>query len=107
MTSLEEARKRWDPKSREDRVDSLTKLMKLRLKDIHIKPQDWLAHMEKKKKVINAGYIMDDETYLMYVLALLPQEQYQTRIFILKDQLRRGTLMIKKQRIFWMINLKP
>ena len=89
--------KKWDPKSREDRVDSLTKFMKLMLEDIHIKPPDWLPHMEKKKsELTNAGYIMHEETYLAYVLASLSQEQYQTMILVLKDKLRRGTLMIEE-----------
>ena len=56
--------------------------MKLKLEDIHIKPQDWLAHMGKKKnELANAGHIMDDETSLKYALASLPKEEYQTIIF--------------------------
>ena len=35
--------KRRDPKTREDKVDPLTKIMKLRMEDVHIKPPDWLA----------------------------------------------------------------
>ena len=71
--------------------------MKLRLDDIHTKPQDWLAHMEKQKnELINACYIMDGESYLTYVLASLPQEEPQTMILVLKEKVRRGTLMIEE-----------
>ena len=46
------------------------KFMKLELEDIHIKPQDWMAQMEKKKnELVNAGHIMDNATFLTYVLA--------------------------------------
>ena len=75
--------KRWDHKSREDRVDSLTKFTKLKLEDSHIKPQDWLDNMEKKKR-----QYQDDETYLTYVPASWPQEEYQTMILVIKEQLR-------------------
>ena len=40
--------KRWNPKSREDKTDSLTKFLKLKMENIQKKPPDWLAHMEKK-----------------------------------------------------------
>ena len=50
--------------------------MKLRLEDIHTKPQDWLEYMEKKENELNnAGHFMDNETYLAYVLVSLPQEE--------------------------------
>ena len=63
------------------------------LEDIHIKPQDWLAHMEKKKnELANAGHIMDDETFLTYVLMSLPQEEYQIIVLVLKDILRKEIL---------------
>ena len=67
------------------------------MKDIHIKPQDRLAYMEKKKmKLISAGHYMNDETFLSYVLTSLPQEEYQTLIVVLKDKLRKGTLTIEE-----------
>ena len=40
--------KRWDPKSREDKIDSLINFLKLKMENIEMKPQHWLGHMEKK-----------------------------------------------------------
>ena len=57
--------------------------MKLRMEDVHIKPQDWLAYMEKKKLyVINTGHYINYEAFLTYVLISLPQEEYQTMILV-------------------------
>ena len=51
--------------------------------------------MEKKKnELVNAGHIMDDETFLTYVLTSLPQEEYQTMILVLKGKLRKETMII-------------
>ena len=56
--------KRWDPKSREDKIDSLTKFIRLKMENIQMKPQDWMAHMERKRNELeNAGHEMDDETF--------------------------------------------
>ena len=38
--------KRSDPKSREDKIDSLTKFLKLKMENIQMKPQDWLTQNE-------------------------------------------------------------
>ena len=40
--------KRWDPKSREDKIDSITKFIQLKMEKIQMKPQHWMAHMEKR-----------------------------------------------------------
>ena len=49
--------KRWDLKSREDKIDSLTKFIQLKMENIQMKPQDWMAHMEKKRNELeNAGH---------------------------------------------------
>ena len=57
--------KRWDPKSREEKIDSLTKFIWLKMENIGMKPQDWMAHMERKlDELENAGHEMDDETFL-------------------------------------------
>ena len=59
--------------------------MKLRMDDVHNKPQHYLAYMEKKKmELINACCYMNEETFLTYVLMSLPQEEYQTTILVLK-----------------------
>ena len=53
--------------------------------------------MEKKKnELVNAGHIMDDETFLTYVLTSLPQEEYQTMILVLKGKLREETMIIEE-----------
>ena len=60
------------------------------MEDLHIKPQDWLAYMEKEKmELINASYYMNDETFLTYILTSLPKEECQTMILVLKDKLRK------------------
>ena len=54
----------WEPKSREDKIDSLTKFIWFKMKNIQMKPQDWMAHMERKRNELeNAGHEMDDETF--------------------------------------------
>ena len=61
-----------------------------------MKPQDWQAHMEKKRnEQENAGHEMDDETFLTYVMACLPQEEYQATILTLKAKLRNDDLTIE------------
>ena len=39
---------------------------------------------------------MDHETYLIYVLVSLPQEEYQATVLLLKDKLRTCTLLIEE-----------
>ena len=53
---------------------------------------------DPKPREDRVGYIMDDETYLTYVLASLPQEEDQTMMFVHKDKLRRGKLMIEEAK---------
>ena len=53
-----------------------------------MKPQDWMAHMERKRNELeNAGHEMDDETFLTHVMACLPQDEYQDTILTLKAKL--------------------
>ena len=60
-----------------------------------MKLQDWMAHMEKKRNELEtAGHEMDDETFLTYIMASLPQEEYQATILTLKAKLREGDLTI-------------
>ena len=57
-------KKRWDPKSREDKIDSITIFIRLKMENIQLKLQDWMAHMERKRNELeNAGHEMDDETF--------------------------------------------
>ena len=81
--------KRWDPKSREDKVDSLTKFIRLKMENSQMKPQDWMAHMQRKRNELeNTGHEMDDETFLTHVMVSLPQEEYETTILTLKAKLK-------------------
>ena len=67
------------------------------MESIQMKPQDWLAHMERKRNELeNAGHEMDDETLLTHVMASLPQEEYQTTILTLKAKLREDDLTIQE-----------
>ena len=81
--------KMWDPKSREDKIDSLTKFIQLKKENIQMKLQDWMAHMERNRNELeNAGHEMDDETFLTHIMVSLPQEKYQAAILTLKANLR-------------------
>ena len=90
--------KRWDRKSREDKIDSITKFIQLKIENIQMKPQDWMAHMERKRNELeNAGHEMDDETsFLTHVMASLPQEENLATILTLKAKLRESELMIEE-----------
>ena len=80
--------KRWDPKTREDKVNLLTKILKLRMEDVDVKSQDMLSYMEKKKmELINASHYMNKETFLTHSLMSLPQQEYQAMILVLLDKL--------------------
>ena len=62
-----------------------------------MKPQDWMAHMERKRNELdNAGHEMDDETSLTHIMASLPQEECQATILTLKAKLREDDLMIEE-----------
>ena len=99
--------KRWDPKSREDKIDSLTKFIRLKMENIQMKPQDWMVHMERKRNELeNAGHEMDDETFLTHVMASLSQKEYQDTILTLKARLREDDLTIEEAETFWMIGTK-
>ena len=39
--------KRWNPKTREDKVEVDTKFLNYRLENVRQKPMDWLAFLEK------------------------------------------------------------
>ena len=78
----------WDPKSREDKIDSLTEFLRLKMDNIQMKSQDWMAQMERKRNELdNADHEMDDETFLTQVMASLPQKEFQVTILTLKAKL--------------------
>ena len=83
--------RRWNQKTREDKVEVYTKFLNYKLENTRQKPMDWLAFMEKKcTELINTGPRMDDEMFIMHLLNSLPQSEYEGAILIIKDKLRNG-----------------
>ena len=59
-------KRRWNPKTREDKVEVYTKFLNYKLENTRQKPMDWLAFLEKKcTELANTGHKMDDETTLL------------------------------------------
>ena len=84
--------RRWNPKTREDKVQFYTKFLHYKLENVRQRPMDWLAFMEKKRnKLANTGHIMDDETFITHLLNSLPQAEYEGVILVIKERLRGGT----------------
>ena len=82
--------KRWNPKTREDKVEVYTKFLNYKLENTRQRPMDWLTLMEKKlAELMNTGHIMDDETFIMHLLNSLPQAEYEGAILVIKDKLRK------------------
>ena len=72
-----------------------------------MKPQDWIAHMERKRNELgNSGHEMDDEAFLTHVMASLPQEEYQATILTLETKLREDDLTIEEAELYCMISMK-
>ena len=83
--------RRWNPKTREDKVEVYTKFLNYKLENTRQKPMDWLAFPEKKRKeLVNTGHKMDDETFITQFLNSLPQSEYEGAILVIKDKLRKG-----------------
>ena len=82
----------WNPKTREDKVQFYTKFLHYKLEKVRQRPMDWLAFMEKKRnELANTGHIMDDETFITYLLNSLPQAEYEGVILVIKERLRGST----------------
>ena len=82
---------RWNPKTREDKVEVYTKFLNYKLENTRQKPMDWLALLEKKQtEMANTGHKMDDETFITNLLNSLPQSEYERAILVIKDKLRKG-----------------
>ena len=70
--------RRWNPKTREDKVQFYTKVLHYKLENVKQRPMDLLAFMEKKRnELANTGHIMDDETFITHILISLPQAEYE------------------------------
>ena len=80
--------RRWNPKTREDKVLLYTKFLNYKLENVKQRPMDWLAFMEKKRnKLTNIGHIMDDEKFITHLLNSLPQVEYEG-VILVKERLR-------------------
>ena len=81
--------RRWNPKSREDKVQFYTKLLHYKLENVKQRPMDWLAFMEKERnELANTGHIMDNETFITHLQNSLPQAEYEGAILVIKERLR-------------------
>ena len=81
--------RRWNPKTREDKVLLYTKFLNYKLENVKQRPMDWLAFMEKKRnELTNTGHVMDDETLITHLLNSLPQAEYEGVILVVKERLR-------------------
>ena len=84
--------RRWNPKTREDKVQFYTKFLHYKLENVRQRPMDWLAFMEKKRnELANTGHIMDDQTFITHLLNSLPQAEYEGVILVIKERLRGST----------------
>ena len=83
--------RRWNPKTREDKVEVYTKFLNYKLENTRQKPMDWLAFLEMKRtELANTGHKMDDETFITHLLNSLPQSENEGAILVIKDKLRKG-----------------
>ena len=84
--------RRWNPKSREDKVEFYTKFLNYKLENVKQSLMDWLAFLERKRtKLANTGHIMDDETFITHLLNSLTQAEYEWAILAIKERLRRSS----------------
>ena len=83
--------RRWNPKTREDKVEVYAKFLNYKLENTRQRLMDWLTFMEKKQaELMNTGHIMDDKTFITHLLNSLPQSEYEGAILVIKDKLRKG-----------------
>ena len=91
----EKLERRWNPKTREDKVEVYTKFLNYKLENTRQRPVDWIAFLEKKQsELMNTDHIMSDETFSTHFLNSLPQTVYEGAILVIKDKLRRSILEI-------------
>ena len=87
--------RRWNLKTREDKVEVYTRFLNYKLENTRQSPMDWITFMEKKRaELINSGHIMEDEMFITHLLNSLPQTEYEGAILVIKDNLRKGTVEI-------------
>ena len=91
----ERLERRWNLKTREDKVEVYTKFFNYKLENTRKRPMDWITFMEKKQaELMNTGHIMDDEMFITHLLNSLPQPEYEGAILVIKDKIRKGTVEI-------------
>ena len=91
----ERLERRWNPKTREDKVEVYTKFLNYKLENTRQRPMDWIAFLEKKRsELMNTGHIMSDKTFITHLLNSLPQTVYEGAILVIKDKLRKSILEI-------------
>ena len=82
--------RRWNLKTREDKVEVYTKFLSYKLENTRQKPMDWLAFMEKKRtELMRTGHRMDNETFIPHLVNSLPQSESKG---VIKDKLRNGNV---------------
>ena len=68
--------RRWNPKTREDKVEVYTKFLNYKLENTRQSPMDWITFMEKKRaEPMNTGHKIYDETCITHLLNSLPQTE--------------------------------
>ena len=91
----ERLERRWNLKTREDKVEVYTKFLNYKLENTRQRPIDWITFMEKKRaELMNTGHIMDDEMFITHLLNSPPQSEYEGAILVIKDKLRKGPVEI-------------
>ena len=93
----ERLERRWNLKTREDKVEVYTRFLNYKLENTRQRPMDWITFMEKKRaELMNTGHIMDDETFITHLLNSLPQTEYEGAILVIKEKLRKATVEIQE-----------
>ena len=91
----ERLERRWNPKTRENKVEVYTKFLNYKLDNTRQRPMDWIAFMEKKRsELMNKGHIMSDEMFITHLLNSLKQTVYEGAILVIKDKLRNSIVEI-------------
>ena len=91
----ERLERRWNKKTREDKVEVYTKFLNYKLENSRQRHMDWIAFSEKKQsELMNTGHIMSDETFITHLLNSLPQTVYEGAILVIKDMLRKSIVEI-------------
>ena len=91
----ERLERRWNPKTREDKVEVYTKFLNYKLENTRQRPMDWIAFLEKKRsELLSTGHIMSDEMFITHLLNSLPQTVYEGAILVINDKLRKDIVEI-------------